>query len=208
MSISTECQRILHQITTIEHEVKQALQKLEAANPGETINLLQQYRAVTKKLHAHQDSLADCVADSYQLKVSLRGTITIRGEGQDSSDILYLFLLNKARTVITLASFPPISLTISGLNYTITETSGGSGTYANGKIVLPLGLHLSSNFQLNDADLSLTLTTDPPGSPVNPTTFGPVTLVGSGIFHGGMLNGKTGVLTVAGTMSVVEGKQS
>lgn len=159
MSISPECQRILHRVTTTEREVEQALQQLEAADPGETTNLLKHYRAVTKKLHDLQDSLADCLVDSYQLQVTLTGTATITVEGlaHGSSNISYLFLLNKARTAIALASFPPISLKVSALTFMITQTSGGSGTYSNenGNIVLPLGLHLSTGGQQLDADLSI-----------------------------------------------------
>jgi hypothetical protein len=71
--------------------------------------------------------------------------------------------------------------------------------YNEGKIELPLGLHLTNSIQIfGNSDLSITLTTNPPGSPVNPKTFGPVTLVGSGIIQGGMLGGRQCDLTVTG----------
>jgi hypothetical protein len=210
MSVAPECQRILRDITAAAHDVEQVQQRLEAAAPGETISLLKQYRAATRKLHDLQDSLANCLADSYQLEASLTGTATVTVERlRGSSNISFPILLNKARTVITLASFPPMNLTsrtpVGDVTVTLTQTSGGSGTYANGNIVLPLGLHLSGSGagRRVNSDINMTLTTDPPGSPVSPTTFGPVTLVGSGIFQGGaLIDGKRGDLTVAGTVSV------
>jgi hypothetical protein len=210
MSVPPECAQILHEVTAAAYDVEQAQQRLEAAAPGETVGLLQQYRAVTRKLYELQDSLANCLADSYQLEASLTGTASVTVEGlRGSSNISFPILLNKARTAITLASFPPMNFTsrtpVGDVTVVLTQTSGGVGTYADGHIVLPLGLHLSGNGggQRVNSDISVTLTTDPPGSPVNPTTFGPVTLVGGGVFYGGVLiDGKRGDLTVAGTISV------
>ena len=148
MSVAPECQRILRDITAAANDVEQVQQRLEAAAPGETIGLLKQYRAATRKLHDLQDSLANCLADSYQLEASLRGTATVTVDRlRGSSNISFPILLNKARTVITLASFPPMNFTsrtpVGDVTVTLTQTSGGSGTYANGNIVLPLGLHLT-----------------------------------------------------------------
>src|SRR5215468_3113541 len=101
MSVAPECQRILREVTAAVHDVEQVQQRLEAAAPGETVALLKQYRAATRKLHDLQDSLANCVADSYQLEASLTGTATVTVEGlRGSSNISFVILLNKARTVI------------------------------------------------------------------------------------------------------------
>jgi hypothetical protein len=81
------------------------------------------------------------------------------------------------------------------MTLTVTKTSGGSGSYANGHITLPLGLHFAVSSGIG-ADLSLTLTTDPPGSPVNPEPLGAVTLAGSGTLQGGILNGQNCNLTI------------
>ena len=83
------------------------------------------------------------------------------------------------------------------MTVTVTKTSGGSGSYANGHIALPLGLHFAGSGGIS-ADLSLTLTTDPPGSPVNPDPLGAVTLAGSGTFQGGILGGQSCNVTIIG----------
>jgi hypothetical protein len=199
MSIPPECQGTQDQLTLVDREVKQALKELEAADPNESGNLLQQLKALTAKLHDLQNSLADCIVDSHQLKTQFKGTATIKiaNEQPGSSLISLLILLNGTRTVITLTSFPPI---ISN-EVTVTKTSGGSGSYARGHIAMPLGLHFAVSKSILDSNLSVTLTTDPPGSPVTPEPFGAVTLVGSGILEGGLLGGRRCDLTISGTIS-------
>jgi hypothetical protein len=146
-----------------------------------------------------QNSLADCIANStgQPLEALFSGTATIdipsRNE-HSSDDLQFRILLNGGRTVITLVSFPTITSIVhtplGDDTVTVTRTSGGTGAYASGHIVLPLGLHFAhSNIFFSDSDLSITLTTDPPGSPVTPEPFGAVTVVGSGIFQGGVLGG-------------------
>ena len=118
-------------------------------------------------------------------------------------------VLNGARTEIAITSFFAIKVgfdTPLGFNVaTLTRTSGGTGSYSAGAIVLPLGLHLDNSIDVpffeEDSDLSVELTTSPPGSPVTPEPFGHVRLVGSGTFQGGYLGGSTADLTVDGTLS-------
>jgi hypothetical protein len=112
-------------------------------------------------------------------------------------------LLNSARTVIALTSFPTITSTIAGQTVTVTRTSGGSGSYARGHISLPLGLHLAAGSPLGNSDVNITLKTDPPGSPVTPEPFGAVSLVGNGILQRGALGGRRCDLTVAGRTSEI-----
>jgi hypothetical protein len=202
MSIMPECQSIQDQITPVNRDIERTLQQLETADPGQRPTILQQFRGLTERLHALQNSLADCVASS--LIALFNGTLTLKIAGQQGrSDISMRILLNNARTVIALTSFPTITSTIGGQTVTVTLTSGGSGTYTSGRISLPLGLHLAASGSLGNSDLSLTLKTDPPGSPVTPEPFGAVILAGSGILQGGSLGGQICELTVAGRISQI-----
>jgi hypothetical protein len=202
MSILPECQSIQDQIPSVSREIEQALQRLEAADPGERPQLLQEFRALTGRHHALQNSLADCIVSS--LVARFTGTTTIKiANQQGRSDIAFRILLNSARTVIMLTSFPTIVSTIGSFTVTVTQTSGGTGSYASGRIVLPLGLHFAASGPFGNSDLSITLTTDPPGSPVTPEPFGAVTVAGNGILQGGPLGGQRCDLTVAGTISQI-----
>ena len=109
---------------------------------------------------------------------------------------------------MTITNFPPLSTppfdTPYGRNQTtITKTAGGAGTYRDGNGSIPLTLHFDHSLDLpffeEDSDISMVLSTDPPGSPVD--EFGQVTLAGSGIFKKGFLNGATGTISIVGTIS-------
>ena len=140
--------------------------------------------------------------NSGQVEGLFKGASIIKIENDEGrSNISIPTLLNSARTDITLTSFPPIISTVGPFTVTVTKTSGGSGSYARGHIVLPLGLHFAVSGPLGNSDLSTTLTTDPPGSPVTPEPLGAVTLVGSGILQGGVVGGRKCDLTVTGTIS-------
>jgi hypothetical protein len=212
MSIPPECQRIQDQIALADGKVQQALRQLEATAPSERPRLFQQLKVLTATLHDLQDSLGHCIVNSRQVEGLFNGTGTIVIENQrPASEISFSTLLNTARTNFTLTSFPAINYTFhtptGDMTLTVTKTSGGSGSYANGHIVLPLGLHFairpgSPLGSPLDADLSITLTTDPPGSPVTPEPLGAVTLVGSGILHGGLLlDGQNCDVTITGKIS-------
>jgi len=215
LSIPPECQSIENQITLVSGQLERVQQELEAADPSARPRLLQQFRALNARLHGLQNSLADCIANSTgqsSLEALFSGTATIdipsRNE-HSSDDLQFRILLNGARTVITLVSFPTITSIVhtplGDDTVTVTRTSGGTGAYASGHIVLPLALHFAhSNIFFSDSDLSITLTTDPPGSPVTPDPFGAVTVVGSGIFQGGFLGGSSCNVTVTGTISELQ----
>ena len=171
-----------------------------ATAPAERPTLFQQLKSLTASLHDLQDSLGSCIVNSHQVQGILggTGTIVIRNQ-QGSGNVACSTLLDSARTTFTLRSFPTNSYNVAGMTLTVTKTSGGSGSYANGRIVLPLGLHFALSGGTG-ADLSITLTTDPPGSPVDPEPLGAVTLVGSGAFHGGgaILDGQNCKVTITG----------
>lgn len=202
MSILPECKSIQDQIPPVDREIEQTLQQLENADPGQRPALLQQFRTLTARLQTLQNSLADCIVSCLVALFNGSAVIKIANQ-QGTSNISIRILLNSARTVIMLTSFPTITSTIGGNTVTITQTSGGTGTYASGHIVLPLGLHATVSGAAGSSDLSITLKTDPPGSPVTPEPFGAVTLFGSGILQGGLLSGQRCDITVTGTISQI-----
>jgi hypothetical protein len=201
MAIPPECQSIQDQIALAEGRVQQTLEQLEGTAPADRATLFQQLKSLTANLHDLQDSLGNCIVNSHQVVGLFGGTATIAILNQrGSGNIACSTLLDSARTKFSLMSFPANSYNVAGQTLTVTKTSGGSGSYANGHIVLPLGLHFALSIGVG-ADLSLTLTTDPPGSPVNPEPLGAVTLVGSGILRGGgPINGQNCNVTITGTI--------
>ncbi|SFP74412.1 hypothetical protein SAMN05660464_4066 [Geodermatophilus dictyosporus] len=117
-------------------------------------------------------------------------------------------------STVVVTTFPPIRTrtfdTPFGPNrVTVTKMGGGSGTFTNGSIALPLKLKFDHSAELpnvplmppteEDSTLSLTLRTSGPGSPVEPD--GDVTLVGSGTFSGGVLDARRGTLKIKGRIS-------
>jgi hypothetical protein len=119
-------------------------------------------------------------------------------------------VFDAARTLVGITSFPPIATQPFGTPFgdnvtTVTKTGGGFGSFANGNIVMPLTLHFDQSLDLpffdEDSDLTVGLSTNPPGSPVDGS--GGVTLAGSGVFQQGFLGGATGTLSITGTISPV-----
>lgn len=185
MSIPPECQSIQDQITLAEARVQDTLEQLEGKAPAERAALFDQLKSLTASLKDLQDKLGNCIVNSNQVVGLFGGTATIVIQNhQGSGNIACSTLLDSTRTKFSLTSFPPNSYAVgSGITLTVTKTSGGSGSYANGHISLPqLKLHFEvSGTIVSAADLSLTLSTDGPGgSPVNPEPLGAVTLVGRG----------------------------
>lgn len=201
MAIPPECQSIQDQIALAEGKVQEALEQLEGTAPADRATVFQQLKSLTANLQNLQDSLGNCIVTSNQVVGLFGGTATIVIQNQQGSgNIACSTLLDSTRTKFSLTSFPTTSYAVGGTigTVTVTKTSGGSGSYANGHISsLMLGLHFAGGGGLS-TDLSLTLTTDAPGSPVNPDPLGAVTLAGKGTFQGGILSGQNCNVTIAG----------
>jgi hypothetical protein len=199
---SAECQSI--QITLAEARVQDTLEQLEGRAPAERAALFDQLKSLIASLKDLQDKLGNCIVNSNQVVGLFGGTATIVIQNhQGLGNIACSTLLDSTRTKFSLTFFPPNSYVVgSGITLTVTKTSGGSGSYANGHISLPqLKLHFAvSGTIVGAADLTLTLSTDGPGgSPVNPEPLGAVTFVGSGpLGGGGPLNGQICNLTITG----------
>ncbi len=113
----------------------------------------------------------------------------------------------QCRTNLRITNLVPITTrqydtSIGPNTTTVTLTAGGSGAFTNRNISVEVTLHFQHSLEMNQrtaslarpSDLTLTLT-----GPVSPE--GNVTLVGSGTFIGGYLNGSTGSLRVVGRLS-------
>jgi hypothetical protein len=219
--VPAQCQSIQDEIDGLQQERESLQEELQDAPPSQKPGLIRLIRALNAQIRIAQDRLAECVGDpgptpQPQPPVEGRfvGTATVtttysQAKGPFFQPVAFGVLLNGARTVIAMTSFPTIQVTFDtpfGLNTTtVTRTSGGSGGYNAGNIVVPLGLRFDHSIDFpffeEDSDLNVVLATSPPGSPLNPEPFGQVTLVGSGTFAGGILGGETGTLTVSGTIS-------
>lgn len=209
MGIPPECQSIQDEIARVEDNIQQALQQLEASAPSQRPTVVQQLKVLTTSLHNLQDALGDCIVTSQQVEGLFAGTATIMMMNhQGTANVACSTLLNSARTEFRLTSFPPMSYPLGDMTLTVTKTSGGSGSYAGGRIVLPIDLHIVIGFKLGlppvSADLSMTFSTDPPaGSPVSPEPLGDVTFVGSGALQaaGPPFDGQNCNMTIVGKIS-------
>jgi hypothetical protein len=222
MSVPPECLDLANGIEALEQERNGLQEELHNAAPGEKPALVAQIRALNRQIAAASDALAACIASTPPpppppppLQATFTGTATITttnssAPGPFTAGIQLGLLFDGNRTSVIITSFPPIATqpfsTPFGTNVTtVTKTGGGFGSYANGNIVMPLTLHFDQSLDLpffeEDSDLSVGVSTNPPGSPVDPT--GGVTLAGSGVFQGGFLGGATGTLSISGTISPV-----
>lgn len=217
MSAPTRCQSIQDEIDRLQRDRDLVQELIREAPPNQRPALMERLRALDAQIRAAQDRLADCLGASQPPQTPIEGqfagtaTLTTtfpQARGPFARPVQFRIMINAARTTITLTTFPPIQVTFNtplGRNTTtITRSSGGSGSYAAGRIRMPLGLRFDqSHILARGSDLNVMLSTDPPGSPLSPQPFGNLTLVGSGTFQGGTLGGQTGTLNIRGTLSAV-----
>jgi hypothetical protein len=220
MSVPPQCVELANAIESLVQERRDLQEELQSAAPGQKPGLVAQIRALNRQIAAASDALADCIANSPPpppppppLAATFTGTATITttnssAPGPFTAAVQLGLLFDGNRTSVLITSFPPIATqpfsTPFGNNVTtVTKTGGGLGSYANGSIVMPLTLHFDQSLDLpffeEDSDLSLGVSTNPPGSPV--AANGGVTLAGSGVFQRGFLGGATGTLSISGTIS-------
>lgn len=223
MTFPMACSPIAVEIEELKAERADLQAELQQAPTGQKAALATRIKALNRRIQVLEDRLADCLRDTPPppppappLEAVFTGTATITtsntsAPGPFTAAVTIGVIFNAARTFVGITSFPPIPTapfpTPIGDNVTtVSRSGGGSGTYAAGTIVLPLVLHLDQSIDLpfveEDSDLALVLTTTGTGgSPVDAN--GSVSLTGTGTFTGGFLNGSTGTVNIAGTISPV-----
>lgn len=143
------------------------------------------------------------------LSTTFTGTATMtttndNARGPFTSDLRLSLSFEDCRATLRITDFPSISVTfptpIGDNTTTVTMPSGGTGTFAAGRIDIPVALRFANTIAAGGTSFAdMTLTTASPGG--SPLRDGSVTLVGSGRFRGGFLNGSTCSLTVSGTIA-------
>jgi hypothetical protein len=218
MPLAPECQAIADDIAAMEGEKRGLQQELQTAAPGEKPAIVGQIKSLIKRISAASIRLTDCINShagpppAPPLDTVLNGTATMTttygaAPGPFTAPVSIQVTFNGARTFVAMTSFPPITATFStplGKNTcTITRSSGGTGSYAAGTLVVPITLHFDQSIDLpfydEDSDLPLILTTSSPGAPVDGA--GHVVLAGTGTFTGGVLGGSMGSITLDGTFA-------
>jgi hypothetical protein len=141
------------------------------------------------------------------LSATFTGTATMtttndNARGPFNSDLRLSLSFEDCRATLRITDFPPISVTfgtpVGDNTTTVTMPSGGTGAYAAGRIDIPVSLRFANTIAAAGTSfVDMTLSTAG-GSPLRE---GAVTLVGSGRFRGGFLNGSTCTLTVTGTIA-------
>jgi hypothetical protein len=222
-TIPTQCQPIADEIGAMEAERRDLQEELQQAPTGEKALLVQQIKALNRRIAAAYVRLTDCLASfpppdppPPPLDATFSGTATITttntfAPGPYTRPVTLTLVFDGHRTFVGITTFPaitsdPFDIRPFGRNVTtVTKTQGGSGSFNAGAILLPLTLRFDQSIDLplwdEDSDLTLTLSTAPPGSPV--AADGSVTLTGSGTFSGGFLGGSIGMVTLTGVIAPV-----
>jgi len=217
MSVPQACQSIQDEIDGVLADLKDLQEALKEAPNVEKPKIRAQIRDDNKQLVTLRNQLAACIAsqpnppppiEAFFIGSSELTTTNADAPGPYDNDLAFKLNISGDPARITIENFPTLGAVFDtpvGPGTTaITLIGGGTGSYDAGKISMPMTLHFVSTIELpvgtitDTSDLSLVLSTDPPGSPVTPEPFGNVTLFGSGKFVGGHFNGDTGTLTVTG----------
>lgn len=218
MTIPTVCQPLAATVEELEQERRGLQAELQVAPTGQKARLATAIKALTKRIGSARDDLTDCLAtadppppEPSPMDAVLAGVATLSTSSPHVpdpivEDVKIGLVFDGSRTFVGITSFPPITRkgpTPLGDNTTsVTKTGYGAGSHTNGQIVLPVKLHFDNDVvAIGDWDLVLTLATFPHGSAITPA--GAVTITGSGTFSGGILEGSTGTLTVAGVITPV-----
>jgi hypothetical protein len=221
MSVPTQCQQLAEQVQALEQERNGLQDDLHEAAPGAKAGLVAQIRILNRQISAGRDQLLACIANNPPVAPQSGLAATFTGEasittthtsapGPYVSKIQLGLLFDDARTSVQITAFPPIVTepfnTPYGANVTtVTKTGGGVGSYAGGNAAIPLKLRFDQSIDLpfyeEDSDLSVGLSTDAPGSPVD--AEGNVVIAGSGVFQKGVLGGSTGTLVITGKIAPV-----
>ena len=222
MALAPACQAIADEIAAMEAEKRDLQLELQSAPTNQKAFLAAQIKSLIRQVAAANVRLTNCIMTSGPtappppppLDSVLSGTATLtttfaQATGPFVVPVSIQATFNGARTFVGITSFPPLTAQFNtplGPNTcTITKASGGTGSYAAGQMSIPIVLHFDQSIDLpffdEDSNLSLVLSTNAPGQPVN--TSGQIMLSGSGTFTGGVLNGSSGTVAVDGAFNPV-----
>lgn len=220
MPVPPACQGIQDEIDGLEAERAQLQEELTGAGPAEKMALLRQIVAINRQLAPLRKQLDECIRSHPEpppvppIVAIFVGTTTLTTTDPNAPGPFYndvTLQLQIVEQTITITAFPPLSTDpfstpLGSDTVTVTRSAGGSGRYdvggIRGHIFMPITLQFRHSLPgVVDSELSLDLSTDPPGSPLVPEPFGYVKLEGSGRFVGGYFNDKTGTLIADGRIS-------
>jgi hypothetical protein len=147
---------------------------------------------------------ADPLASTFTGTATMTTTNT-NARGPFTSDVRLSLSFEDCRATLRITEFTPISVTfgtpLGDNTTTVTMPSGGSGVFASGgRVDIPVSLRFGNTIGAAGTSFAdMTLTTGSGGG--SALRDGAITLVGSGRFRGGFLNGSTCNLTVTGTIA-------
>ena len=218
MTIPLECRPLGQEISALEAERRRLQEELRRAPPPQKAQLVVEIRALNRSIAEKNDELAVCLSGlpppPPPLAAQLVGTaaVTITNPSVPatpfSAPAVWDLLFDGSGTRVTIAGFPPMTSPPFGTplgvsTTTISLQSGGSGVRAAGAMTFSLTLMFDHSIDVffveEDSTLPVVLGTAAPGSPIDGN--GAVTLVGSGTFQGGFLNGSPADLRVDGVVS-------
>jgi len=149
---------------------------------------------------------APCAAP---FSATFTGTATMtttneNARGPYTSDIRLGLNFDDCGSTVRITDFPPIAVTfptpVGDNTTTVTMPTGGVGHLEYGRMDVPVGLRFGNTILAAGTSFAdMTLSTSSPGG--SALRDGNITLVGSGRFRGGFLNGSNCTITVSGTIS-------
>jgi hypothetical protein len=210
-ALPPQCQSIQDQLTALQVTLAATIAELKRNHDPD---LRQMLHILGERQAVLQEKLSICIDNSLPhfppLEGVFRGVATVKttspgAEGPFLVNVRLRVLLNATRTLITITDFPPLrtgafDTPIGSDDVTVTQTSGGFGSYSSGAIWMPIGLHFEHEISIPGSELSVDFATTPPGSPLHPEPFGAVTLAASGTFVDGYLGGQQCTIVISGTI--------
>lgn len=214
------CDQIAQELEHLKRTVKQVQASLAGAVGSAKYALVNCIRALNQQIAQQQHALNVCQGTREPLYTQFTGTATITtsygsAPGPYKKDIVLGIRFDASRTGLEITVFPaitvgPFSTPIGSNTTTITMYSGGRGSFNTdtGAIGLSLALFFnhSADFPLYEEDSKLPLLVGTgsngrlTGAPFNPATLA-VTLVGSGTFREGIMDGNNADVTISGSFA-------
>jgi hypothetical protein len=210
------CEDLQQQVNDLQKKIADLQRDLRGSSGHEKWDILAQISELLEALKPAQKALAECRGIKPPVECTSSGTATLTttndsAPGPYTVNLSMKLRFDASRNQVTITYFPEFRTepfdTPFGTNVTtVSKTGGGTGTFDNGQMTVPLTLHFDHSadiiFYDEDSDLSITLSTAAPGgSPIGPD--GRFSIVGTGTFKGGFLGGSSCTIVMTGTVSPV-----